>query len=483
MSNHKHYYWAFVERLAPLAISFVVSVIIARMVSPAAYGLVAMLGIFMALGQAFTELGFGAALVQRKDITPDDETSVFVINVVAGLLITATLCAASPMIARFFDQEILIPLLCIQSLGIFIASTGLVQFAQLSRQMKFRVGAMIEVVASILSGIVGITMASAGYGIWSLVGLGLSRVIVRAVAAWIVVGWRPRGRFSMARIAAMWDYCSKLLYASLLHRIATNLHTVIIGKIFPPAALGLYARASGLQSLPVGVVTGIVQRVTFPLFAKHQNDKEFLLQSIRKHIRLLISVVSLMMALLAVLAAELIPWLIGPQWVDAVPLLEILCIAGVFAAAFPLHSEMTKALGESGIFFKVELLKKLAIVIVLTVVYRFGLEAFAWGAVAIAFIDYCLSAYPNTRLLDYSWRMQFADLVPAFLLGGLPAIAMFNISWDPSWSVQSLMAIKILTFLGIAGIGLFVFRKAYFRDEWDLVLTLFDATIARLKTA
>lgn len=479
MSN-RHYYWAFLERVAPLAISFIVSIIIARMVGPEAYGLVTMLAIFMALGQAFTGLGFGAALVQRKDITVDDETSVFVINLVAGLLITVILCLASPLVADFFGQAILVQLLCVQSLGILIASTGLVQFAQLSRQMKFRLGAIIEVVATILSGIVGLSMAYAGYGVWSLVGLGLSREIARAAAAWIVVGWRPRGRFSKVRVAAMWGYCSKLLYSSLLHNIVTNLHTVIIGKIFVPAALGLYARASGLQALPVGVVTGIVQRVAFPLFSKHQDDKAFLLQTLRKQTRLLVLMVSLMMGLLAVVAADLVPWLLGPDWIGAVPLLEILCIAGVFASAFPLHSQMTMALGESSIFFKIELLKKLVIVIVLAVVYRFGLEAFAWGAVAISLGDYLLSAYPNRKLIGYSWAMQARDLAAPLLLCGITALVLLNVPWDSSWPPVALMAMKTLLFVALTGAGLFGFRKAFFNDAWGLVC---NSPLGRLKWA
>jgi O-antigen/teichoic acid export membrane protein len=475
-----HYFWAFLERVAPLAISFIVSILIARMVGPAAYGLVAMLAIFMALGQAFTELGFGAALVQRKDITADDEKSVFVINVVAGLIITLILCLASPLVANFFDQAILVQLLCAQSLGIFIASTGLVQFAQLSRQMNFRLGAIIEVAATILSGIVGLTMAYAGYGVWSLVGLGLSREITRTAAAWIVVGWRPRGRFSKVRVAAMWDYCSKLLYASLLHRIATNLHSVIIGRMFPPAALGLYARASGLQALPVGVVTGIVQRVAFPLFSKHQDDRALLLQTLRKQTRLLVLMVSFMMGLLAVVASDLVPWLLGPNWAGAVPLLEILCIAGVFASAFPLHSQMTMALGKSSIFFKVELLKKLVIVIVLAVVYRFGLEAFAWGAVAISIGDYLLSAYPNRKLIGYSWEMQARDLAAPLLLCGMAAIMLLNVPWTSSWAPLALMALKTLLFVALTGAGLFGFRKAFFNDAWDLVC---NSPLGRLKWA
>ncbi len=450
------------------------------MVGPEAYGLVAMLAIFMALGQAFTELGFSAALVQQKGVTADDEISVFIINVIAGVLVTLVVCLASPLVASFYGKAILVQLLCVQSLGIFVASTALVHFAQLSRQMKFRLGAIIEAAAAILSGILGVSMAYAGYGVWSLVGLGLSREIARAAAAWIVVGWRPRGRFSKVRVAAMWDYCSKLLYASLLHRIVTNLHTVIIGRIFEPAALGLYARASGLQVLPVGVVTGIVQRVAFPLFSQHQDDKTFLLQTLRKQTRLLVLMVSLMMGLLAVVAADLVPWLLGPSWIGAVPLLEILCIAGVFASAFPLHSQMTMALGESSIFFKVELLKKLVIVIVLTVVYRFGLEAFAWGAVAISLGDYLMSAYPNRKLIGYLWAMQAWDLAAPVLLCGITSIVLLNVPWDRSWPPMALMAMKTILFVALTGAGLFGFRRVFFCDVWSIVC---NSRFGRLKCA
>ena len=483
MSNQQHYFWAFLEKIAPLAISFVVSIVIARMVSPAAYGLIGMMAIFMALAQAFSELGFGAALVQRPEITADDETSVFVINLLAGLALTATLCAASPLVARFYEQDILVALLCVQSLSILIASTGLVQFALISRRMQFRLGAMIEVSATILSGIVGVSMAYTGYGVWSLVGLSVSRALVRAVAAWIVGGWWPTGRFSAARVKAMWSYCSKLLYSSLLHRVATNLHTVIIGKLFAPDLLGLYMRASGLQALPGGVVTGIAQRVAFPLFSRHQDDKPLLLRSLRKQIRILALVMSLIMALLAVLATEMVPWLFGARWSGSVPLLQILCVGGAMAAVFPLHSQMTMALGQSDIFFKVEMLKKLVIVIVLAAVYRFGIEAIAWGAVVIAFADYGLSAWPSTRLLGYSWRMQATDLLPAFLLNGGAAALLFRVPWDASWPVVPVMATKTLALFLICGLGLIVFRKACFADAWGVIYGLVGAARARLRRA
>jgi len=469
MTRAQPYLWALIERVAPMAVSFAVSIIVARMIGPAAYGLVAMLAVFMALGQAFTELGFGAALVQRKEITADDETTVFVINLVAGSIITATLCAISPLVALFMHQEILTKLLCLQSLGILIASTGLVQFAKLSRQMDFHVGAVIELTGTAISGLVGIGMARAGLGVWSLVGLGLTREIVRASAAWLLVGWRPSGRFSNARAGSMWAYSGRLLYSSLFHRLVTNLYSILIGRIYAPAALGLYTRAISFQSLPSGLIVGIVQRVAFPLFSRHQDDKALLLRTIRRQIRLLALGVSAVMGLLAVIASDLVPWLLGNRWAGAAPLLEILCIGGVFASLFPLHSQMTMALGESGIFLKVEMLKKVAILVVLAAVYRFGLEAFAWGAIATSVADYCLSAWPSTRLLGYSWRMQFADIAPAVLLCGLPALALLQPSWPYPWTALTLMAVKGLLFGIVVGGGAWLLRSSSFSDAWSVL--------------
>jgi O-antigen/teichoic acid export membrane protein len=469
MVRAQPYLWALVERVAPMAVSFVVSIIVARMVAPAAYGLVAMLSVFMALGQAFTELGFGASLVQRREITADDETTVFVINLAAGLIITATLCAISPLVALFMRQETLTKLLCVQSLGILIASTGLVQFAKLSRQMDFHVGAAIELAGTFVSGVVGIGMARAGLGVWSLVGLALSREIIRTSAAWLLIGWRPSGRFSKTRAASMWAYSGKLLYSSLFHRFVTNLYSILIGRIYAPAALGLYTRAISFQSLPSGLIVGIVQRVAFPLFSRHQDDKALLLRTLRRQIRLLALSISAVMGVLAAIASDLVPWLLGSRWAGAAPLLEILCIGGVLASLFPLHSQMTMALGESAIFLRVEMLKKIVILVVLAAVYRFGLEAFAWGAVATSVADYCLSAWPTTRLLGYSWRMQLADIVPAALLSGIPALVLLHTSWPDTWAAPALMGAKALLFGIVIGGGIWLLRGSCFSDAWSLL--------------
>ncbi|MGH7972027.1 MAG: lipopolysaccharide biosynthesis protein, partial [Limisphaerales bacterium] len=358
------FFWATVERIAPQAVAFIVSVFIARMVQPAAYGLIGMLAIFMALGSAFTDLAFTAALVQRKTITQDDETSVFFINIVAGLVLTLSLCALSPLVARFYRQEILVPLLCAQSLTVLISSFGIVQQALITRSLSFKPNALIELCSCVVSGGIGLSMAWMGKGVWSLVGLNLSRAGCTVAMLWIVRDWRPHGKFSMTRLRPMWDYSSKLLYASLIHRVITNLYTIIIGKAYPPASLGIYTRANSFQALPVSVLTGILQRVAFPLFSKYQNQPALLRIMIRRQIRLLALGSTTILTTLAVVADQLVPILLGHRWDAVIPLLKILCLSGVFACIFPLHSIILQALGDSTLFFRVDLLKKAIIVLV-----------------------------------------------------------------------------------------------------------------------
>ena len=329
------YFWAVIERAAPQAITFLISIWIARLVGPSAYGLIGMLGIFMALGAAFTDLAFSAALVQKKEITRDDETSIFYLNIISGLLLTLLFCAVSPWVAAFFHQAILMPILCAQSLTIFISSFGVVQLALITRSMSFKVNAMIELASSIFSGAIGIGLASWGFGVWSLVGINLARASCGVILLWYLRDWRPRGRFRMTSIRSLWGYSGKLLYASLLHRVATNLYARVIGRVYPPAELGLYTRASSFPALPAGLLTSIVQRVAFPLFSRNQDNIQYLLAAIRRQNRILVYFTTAILTVLAVTSDELIPLLIGPKWNGAIPLMKIFCVGGIFASAFP----------------------------------------------------------------------------------------------------------------------------------------------------
>ncbi len=464
---NNHYVWAAVERIAPQLVTFGVSIVIARMVDPSAYGLIGMLAIFMALGQAFSELGLSSAIIQKKEVNDDDLMTVFVVNVLAGIVVFAFFCALSPLVAKFYHEPLMVPLLCAQSLTFILASLGAVQAAVISREMLFRFNAKVEVFACIVGGSVGVSMAFAGYGVWSLVGLGLSRLLTRVVLLWIFGSWRCQGKFSKESFKTTWAYSSRLLYASLFHRVVTNLYSVIIGRVYSPAALGLYTRAFSLQQMPVGIIGGIVQRVAFPLFSKHQEDTAYIFNTLRRQIRLILAIVATGMAVLCAIAEQLIPWLLGDRWLGAVPLLQILSMAGVFASIFPLHSTVIQALGNSKLFLKVELIKKVYILLMLACVYRFGLEALAWGAVSVSLFDYMASSWPNRKALDYTFRTHLEDLLPTLLACAIPMVCVMLMTWPVTYPLLLTMTLKASVICGFVGLMFVIFRKTYFKDVWS----------------
>ncbi len=475
---NNHYVWAAVERIAPQLVTFGVSIVIARLVGPEAYGLVGMLAIFMALGQAFSELGLSAAIIQRKEVSDDDLMSVFVVNVVAGIAMTLIGCAIAPLVAAFYNEPKITGLMSAQSLTFVIASVGAVQAALISREMRFKFNAKVEVFACFVSAIVGLVMAFRGFEVWSLVGLGLSRVFTRVCLLWAFRVWQPAGRFSWQAFNGIWAYSSRLLYASLLHRVVTNLYSVIIGKVYSPADLGLYTRAYSLQQMPVGIIAGIVQRVAFPLFSKNQHDLIYLKATLRKQVRLILALVVSGMALLYAISEELILLLLGEEWLGAVALLKILCIAGVFSSIFPLHSNMTMALGNSKLFFRVEMIKKIYIILALACVYRFGMNAFAWGMVSVSIFDYFASSWPTRKALGYTVITHAEDVLPTLLAGVIPVGLLSLVHWSGGLAPIVVICLKAL-FIGLfIMIAIVAFRKTWFKDVWEVLDT---GLLARLR--
>lgn len=423
----------------------------------------------MALGVAFTDMALGSALVQRKEITSDDETSVFWMNVTSGTILTLLLCAISPFVAAFFRQPVLTGILCAQAGVIFISAFGAVQKALITRTMSFRINTVIQVAAAAVSGIVGVVAAFSGLGVWSLVLLNLVNEFTTLVLLWVLRDWRPRGHFRWSCVKSMWDYSSKLLYASLVHRVVTNLYSILVGRFYAPAALGLYTRANSFQAMPTGMIVGIVQRVSFPLFCRNQDNPSFLLQTIRRNLRVLSFATIFVLTWIALIADELIPFLIGDKWLGAISLTKILCLAGVCATTFPLHSQMVQALGMTGIFFRNEMIKKVVIVVAVLVAYPFGITALAWSAVVVSVTDYLLSAWPNVKAIGYTWGMQAGDILSPFLLGMLGYGASIAVAHFVSAPLLVLMILKSAVLCVVVCAGVFLLRSSVFSDVFGLI--------------
>jgi O-antigen/teichoic acid export membrane protein len=463
-SIRKYFFWSGIEQIGPKAISLASSVVLARLLDPSAYGLMGMLAVFLGLAQVFADSGLSASLIQRNQITADDETSVFAMNISAGIVLAVLLCLVSPLVAWFYRQPVLAPMLCVLSLSIVISSFCNVQLALLTRSMAFHKTALVSTLASLAAAGAGIGMAYAGHGVWSLVAYTLTSGIVKASVYWVVSPWRPSGSARFDCIRSMWRFSSKLLYSRLVTILYQNMYLVIIGKVYSPASLGLYNMADALRLLPVTTMTEIVNSVSFPLFSRCQGDKPLLLQRIREIIRSTLLLSAGGLTLLAVMADPLIPLALTEKWRDTVPLFRILACAGILYPVHALYLMALQAQGHSNLFFRLENIKVVLGIVTVALVYRHGVVALAWTEVGLRPVSYILNVWYIVRMLEYKWRMQAFDILPTLLL----CAAAGFLSWwmgvvsDPGPVMK--LGIQAATFLAVFGTGIYLFRNLFFSD-------------------
>ncbi len=450
--------WAGVESLAPQAITFGTSIVLARLLTPSDYGLVGMLTLFTGLAGVFVNLGFAASIVQKKDVTADDETSVFALNCVAGVGLAGLLTAAAPSIALFYGQPKLTGLLRLESVSLVVSALAIVPGTLLSRRMDFQKTAGVAAVTAVASGASGVLAALSGFGPWSLIIASLTAGAIRTALLWATSGWRPTGRVRVSCIRESWKFSSYLLYCQLIGVLYPNLYSVAIGKLYSPAALGFYDRANSLRMLPAGLIASVVGRVTFPLFSRHQDDDARLLAQLRAIVRSGTLLSGGGLALLAVLSPTLVPLLLGPKWAPSVPLLQILCVGVVLYPVSTAYLLMLQAKGHSNLNFKLESIKMVNGLVGVLLAYRFGVVALAWTAAGLGIVAYFINAWYVTALMRYRWSQQAQDILPTL---GVIAVAVgaargVERVLEPG-TVRVLLA-QTAMFIAILGAGLGFFR-------------------------
>lgn len=473
------FFLAALERNIPFLINFAFTILIARLVPPEIYGLVAMTAILTALAQVVQSMGFSSALVQRDILGENDQTTVFFTNVGVGGLIALALILLAEQIANFFGHAEIITVVQVNAAATFVAALGIVQTAMLQREYRFRTGLIIETSAALLAGCAALFTALQGFDLWALLLLILVREVTRTVLLWRLICWRPQGRFSREAFRSMWGFARHMIGASLYHHIAMNLSSVLLGKLYPPAILGLFGRAQSLQALPVSLMTQPAQRVAFPLYARSQNDLGALRDLLRKHSRVVAILAGGVTAALVTCAPEIILILVGPAWVDAVPMLQVLGLAAFFNVTFPLHSEANKAIGNSRWFFWAEVAKKSLLVLIVVIGIMAGLIWLLWGLVFASLLDYLLSAMSSVRFLGYSWRQQLVDIGPAFCLSILSMLLLQTViqPWLSEIVVLALLA-KIATIVALFCVAVLVFGRSLF-PEVHIVLARLTTRVTR----
>ena len=462
-------FWSFLERFGQQVIQFVISIILARLLLPEEFGLIAMLMIFMAIAQSFINSGFSQALIQKQNVTHIDECSIFYFNILVGFLAAGLLCLAAPWIAGFYNQPLLIPLTCALSLNMIINAFGLIQTTLFTKQIDFKTQLKVSVIATIPSGAIGITMAFNGFGVWSLVAQSLGSNLFRTILLWFFNTWRPSLVFSFDSLRDMFSFGSRLLASGLLDTVFRNIYLVVIGKLFPPADLGFYSRALRFQELPVTSISNIISRVAFPVFSSVQDDKPRLKRGVRKSLSMLVMINFPLMVGLAVVAKPMVIVLLTEKWLPCISYLQLLCLVGMLYPLHVINLNVLIAQGRSDLFFRLEVLKKIIVVIAIAVTYRWGIIAMIYGQIATSCIAYFLNAYYTGKMLDYPITEQIHDLIPSLALAVIMGLAVYSFKYTPMVNQLVLLAAQTLTGIVLYAVLCYIFRISSFMEIIEMV--------------
>ena len=423
--------WSAIDNVAQYAVSFIVSIVLARLLTPDDYGLLGLIAIFTAICTALINGGFGSALIRKKEASEDDYNTAFIVNLGMRLLFYIILFISAPLIANFFGRDELVLLTRVSSLGMVIGALAIVQQTRLTKRIDFKTQTKITLIASIISGIIGITMALLGYGVWSLVAQSLSSQLIRTLFLWLFNHWAPRLRFSKKSFDELFGYGWKMMLSGVLDTIWKELYQVIVGKFYSPATLGQYTRAKGFSQLFSSNLTNVIQRVTFPVLSDIQDDKIRMVSAYRKIIKITMFIASVCMFFLGAISEPLLYCLIGPKWQEAATYLPLICIAG---SLYPLHAinlNMLQVQGRSDLFLGLEIIKKVIALGPLFVGAFVGIMPMLYTNLITNLVCYFLNSYFPGRLIGYhSWK-QIRDIAPSYGIASIVALSVWFLKYLP----------------------------------------------------
>lgn len=436
--------WSSIDRFTTQGINFVFSMLIARLLLPSDYGVVAMLGIFMAVAQCFVDSGFGTALIQKKDRTETDFNTVFYFNIVVACIFYGLLWLASPYIARFYDMPLLESVTKVVGLNLIVGSLAGIQSAQLSIAIDFKSRAKISVITTLFTGIVGLWLAYKGYGVWALVFQGLSSNILRTILLWAIVRWKPQFVFSWKSFKELFSFGSKLLASGLLDTIYNNIYPIVIGKFFSASSLGVYSQASNFARFPSSNITNIIQSVTFPVLSTIQDEEARLADAYKRFLRLAAFIVFPLMMGLSAVAGPFIRIILTDKWEGSIYLLQIICFSMMWYPIHAINLNLLQVKGRSDYFLKLEIYKKIIGVGVMCITIPMGLVTMCYGGIITSIICLFVNTYYTNKLIGYGFVKQMKDLTHIILHSlVMYGIVFAIVHWLPTLWLQLIVGILV----------------------------------------
>lgn len=465
--------WSGIDNVVQFGVTFVVSIVLARLLTPDDYGLIGIITIFTAVCTAIINGGFTTALIRKQQVTDIDYNTVFISNLVTSIVLYVLIYFISPLIADFFHREELISLTRVVSLGLIIGALALVQQTRLTKRIDFKSQTKITIVASVLSGIIGIVMAFMAFGVWALVVQHLSSQLIRTLLLIKINRWFPSLSFSCQSFKSLFGFGWKMMVSSLLDTVWKELYQVVVGRFYNPATLGQYTRSKQFSQLFSSNLTQVIQRVTFPVLSSIQDDKSRMVDAYRRIIKVTMFITAICMFFLGAISEPLLYCLIGPQWHEAAIYLPLICIAGSTYPLQALNLNILEVEGRSDLFLGLEIVKKIIALVPLSVGAFIGILPMLYVNLIVVVIAYFLNSYYSGKFIGYSSWMQVKDIAPSYIIATIIAVSVFLFKYLPI-SYWIILPVQIL-------VGVFLFivicrisRIKEFKEIKDMVIPYYN---------
>lgn len=411
----KGFIWVALERFGQQILQGIIFIILARLLSPKDFGLVAMVVIFFALSQTFVDSGMGQALIRQKTITKNERSTVFWFNLMISIVFYTILFITAPLIASFYDETLLVPLIRLMGINIFFFAIAIVQRSEMTQKMEFKRQALAQVPAMLISGIISILMAYNDYGVWAIATQYLSFTFFGSIFLWALHPVKLSFTWDKVVFKNLFGFGNQLLFAGLLNTVFKHIYKLVIGKYFNAATLGFYTQAQKLGELVTNNMTSLIQKVTYPLMSKVHNDKKDLKQGYVQVIKGASFVIFPVVGFMGVMAEPIVTNLLGTRWEPAAPFLQLICISGMVYHVSAINLNLLKVVGKSNLVLRLAFIKKAIVLIALVVGLQFGIWGLLVGRVIASYISLFINQYYTKLIINYQWLYQLKDILQSML--------------------------------------------------------------------
>lgn len=422
-------FWNATDRFSALAANFIITIILARILMPEDYGLIGMLSIFIAISQCFVDSGMNSGLIQKKDVTDEDFSTVYVFNLIVSITFYLILFFSSPLIAAFYDKPQLVVLTRVLSVNIIINAFGIVQRSRLTINLDFKTIAKVNVISAILGGLTAIIFAYKGFKVWALVIQISVRSVTSILLLWILSGWTPSFIFSRHSFNKLFGFGSKLLLSELYSKTFLNIYNITIGKAYSVADLGFYTKAKGFVELASETLAGVLHQVTYPIMSSIQNQKERMIYVYQRLLSMTAFIILPTLTLIALLADPLVRLLLTDKWAPSIELLQWLCFARIVNPISMINLNILRAIGRSDLYLIVNISKSPIVILALIITVPYGLKAIVVGSVIASWIGFFINAYMPGKLFGYGALKQLRDMTPVICATAIMAMIVVGFTF------------------------------------------------------